>query len=190
MIVAPTAIRGCHTIAPEPVRDHRGWFARAFDRAELASHGLDVHVEQSSYSFNERRGTLRGLHFQAAPHEEAKLVRCVRGAAFDVVVDLRSESPTFLSWISVELDDRSLVAVHVPPGCAHGFLTRAEGTLIEYQISTPYVAESSVGVNPFDDRIGVAWPEPALVVSDRDRALPAVGDLDLQRLVRAMAGPS
>jgi dTDP-4-dehydrorhamnose 3,5-epimerase len=152
--------------------DARGLFARTFDEADFAARGLPVRYPQCSTSFNIKRGTLRGLHFQRAPHEEAKIVRCTRGAVFDVIVDLRRDSATFGQWFGAELSADNRTALFVPRGFAHGFQTLAENSEIYYQIDTEYVVEASTGVRWNDPSIGIRWPLDVAAMSDRDMALP------------------
>ena len=173
MKVLPTGVAGVHIIEPEPFRDDRGLFARTWDPAVLSAHGLDAHVAQSSTSWSERVGTLRGLHYQAAPHQEAKLVRCTQGAVFDVAVDLRPASPTYLQWVGLELTADNRRAVYIPRGCAHGFITMTEGAEVYYQISTKYAPEAARGCPWNDPAFGIRWPRQPVVVSDRDRSWPA-----------------
>ena len=167
------------------MQDLRGWFARTYDREELAEHRLDFEVAQASVSFNARRGTLRGLHLQRPPHEEAKLVRCLAGAVFDVVVDLRPDSPTHLSWIGVELSAERRNGIFLPRGLAHGFLTLVDGCELEYLISTPYDAGAAAGVRWDDPAVGIQWPFTPEVLSERDAGFP---DLDRRRV--AADGPA
>lgn len=170
MIFRETAIDGVRIVEPELHEDDRGFFARTWDADEFAAHGLNRRLVQASISFNRRRGTLRGLHYQAAPHEEAKLVRCTAGAIFDVAVDLRRGSPTFKGWIGVELSGKNRLALYVPEGCAHGFLTLANDAEVNYQISTAHVAEAARGVR-FDDPVfGIGWPGEIVVINERDRS--------------------
>jgi dTDP-4-dehydrorhamnose 3,5-epimerase len=173
------SIPGVFAIEAEPAVDERGLFARTFDRSAFAERGLELGVAQASVSFNTRRGTLRGLHLQAPPHEEAKLVRCVAGSVYDVVVDLRRGSPTQLRWLSVELSAQRRNAVFLPPGLAHGFLTLDNGCELEYLISRPYDSVAAVGVRWDDPAVGVKWPFRPKVMSERDAAFP---DLDLARV--------
>ena len=146
---------------------------------ELAERGLDLEVEQASVSFNARRGTLRGLHLQRPPHEEAKLVRCLAGAVFDVVVDLRPGSPTHLSWAGVELSAEQRNAIFVPKGIAHGFLTLVDACELEYLISTPYDADAAAGVRWDDPALDIEWPFAPVVLSERDAGFP---DIDSARV--------
>jgi len=172
MIFSPTRLAGVWLIDPEPVEDDRGFFARMFDAGEFGERGLTMAWVQASVSFNRRRGTLRGLHYQAAPHEESKLVRCTAGAIHDVVVDLRDDSPTLRSHVSVELSADNRRQIYVPPGCAHGFQALEDSTEVSYLISAFYEASASRGVRFDDPRLAVAWPLEPSVVSERDRAWP------------------
>lgn len=164
-------LSGAFVVEPEPHADERGFFARTWCRDEFAEHGLSIEVAQCSTSYNEHAGTLRGLHFQRAPYEEEKLVRCVRGAILDVVVDLRPDSPTHCSWVGVELDEESRRALYVPKGFAHGFQTLTDAAEVLYMISRPYVPEVSDGVRWDDPAFGIQWPETeARVISPKDLA--------------------
>jgi dTDP-4-dehydrorhamnose 3,5-epimerase len=173
------AIPGVFAIDAEPAVDERGLFVRTFDRSAFAERGLELGVAQASVSYNTRRGTLRGLHLQVPPHEEAKLVRCVSGSAFDVVVDLRSGSPTQLRWLWVELSAERRNAIYIPPGLAHGFLTLEDRCELEYLISVPHEPAAAVGVRWDDPAVSVEWPFPPTVLSERDEAFP---DLDISRV--------
>jgi dTDP-4-dehydrorhamnose 3,5-epimerase len=154
------------------MRDERGYFARAWCRNEFEEHGLESALVQCNISFNTRKGTLRGMHYQAAPFAETKLVRCTQGAICDVVLDLRSQSPTFKRWVAVTLTAENRSMVYVPKGCAHGFLTLQHETEVFYQMSEVYNAESARGVRWNDPTFGIAWPEKVEVISDRDRNYP------------------
>ncbi|HEX8243788.1 MAG TPA: dTDP-4-dehydrorhamnose 3,5-epimerase, partial [Longimicrobium sp.] len=158
MIFTATELAGAWIVDPERLEDERGFFARTFDAGEFARRGLRSAFPQCSVSFNARAGTLRGMHFQAEPHAEAKLVRCTAGAVYDVIVDLRPESPTRLRWIGVELSAANRRALYVPEGCAHGFQTLADASEVFYQISVPYAAESARGVRWNDPAFGITWP--------------------------------
>ena len=172
MIFRETTIEGVTVVEPELHADERGFFARTWDPAEFAAHGLNDRVVQVSVSYNRKRGTLRGLHYQAAPHMEAKLVRCTSGAIFDVAVDLRPGSATFRRWVGVELSAENRFALYIPEGCAHGFLTLTDDAEVAYQISAPYVADSARGVRFDDPAFGIDWPGDAIVVNERDRSYP------------------
>lgn len=172
MRLTELAVAGAFLVEAQPVADERGFFARTFCAREFGERGLAAHIEQVSRSFNHRRGTLRGLHFQAAPHEEAKLVTCLSGAVFDVLVDLRPGSATHLAHAAVELEAGGRLAVYIPPGVAHGFQTLADGTELLYQISAAYAPQAARGYRYDDPRFGIAWPLPVSVISERDLALP------------------
>jgi dTDP-4-dehydrorhamnose 3,5-epimerase len=169
---SPTALAGACIIDIEPVQDERGFFARSWCREEFAKHGLNPDLAQCSISFNKKRGTLRGMHYQAKPHEETKVVRCTRGAIYDVIVDLRPESPTFRKWIAVELSADNRRMLYVPPGFAHGFQSLVDDTEVFYQISTFYHPESARGARWDDPAFGIEWPVMKRVISDKDRQYP------------------
>jgi dTDP-4-dehydrorhamnose 3,5-epimerase len=172
VIFTTTAVAGVWLLDLEPLADERGFFARTFCERELAAHGLDARVAQCSIAWNRERGTVRGLHYQAPPHEEAKLVRCTRGAIHDVVVDLRPASATFKRHVAVELSAENRRSLYVPPGCAHGYQTLAADSEVAYQMSEPYEAGAGLGVRWDDPAFGVAWPLPVTVISERDRNYP------------------
>lgn len=172
MIFRELNLPGAFVLEPERIEDERGFFARAFCREELAAHGLDPTVAQCSLSFNRRRGTLRGMHYQAAPAEEAKLVRCVRGAIHDVIIDVRPASPTLGRHAAARLDADNRLALYVPPGFAHGFQTLEDDTELYYQMSAAYAPEHARGFRHDDPELGIAWPLPVSVISERDRTLP------------------
>ena len=176
MIFDPTPISGCVVVRQERHADDRGYFARTWDGAELARHGLTAEVAQCSVSFNHSRGTLRGMHYQAAPHAEAKLVRCTRGALFDVCLDLRPDSPTFRQWYGETLTADNGAALFVPEGCAHGFLTLEDETEVFYTISAPYVPEAGRGVRWNDPAFGIAWPGEVRVIHPRDAGYPLTSE--------------
>jgi dTDP-4-dehydrorhamnose 3,5-epimerase len=152
--------------------DDRGWFARTFCRYELAEQGIEMEVAQASASYNERAGTLRGMHYQAEPHAERKIVRCTRGAIFDVAVDIREGSPTRGRWFAVELTEANQRMLYIPEGFAHGFQTLADATEVSYLISPEYVPEAARGVRWDDPAIGIDWPPAERIISTRDRDLP------------------
>ncbi len=172
MRFTPTPIDGVVIVDPEPASDERGLFARTWDPEEFLAHGLDPQVRQCSVSYNVTRGTLRGLHYQAEPHAEVKLVRVTAGAVLDVAVDLRAGSPTYRGWVGVELTADNRRALYVPQGCAHGLFTLVDGTEVFYQISAAFVAEAVRGVRWDDPAIGIGWPGQPQVMSDRDRSWP------------------
>jgi dTDP-4-dehydrorhamnose 3,5-epimerase len=171
----PTAIPGAFVVEPEELPDERGFFTRVFCRKEFAERGLNPNLAQSSVSFNRKRGTLRGLHWQAKPHEEAKLIRCTRGAIFDVAVDLRPDSPGYLRWHGETLTIDNWRMFYIPEGCAHGLLTLADDTEVHYHISEFHHPESGRGVRWDDPAFGIAWPEAVRVISERDRGYADFG---------------
>jgi dTDP-4-dehydrorhamnose 3,5-epimerase len=175
MIFTETHLRGAYEIVLEPHTDERGAFARSFCTREFEAHGLRFAVVQSNLSFNRTRGTLRGMHYQQTPNQEGKLIQCMRGALYDVIVDLRAESPTFRQWIGIELraaPGQPSKIVYAPPGFAHGFLTLEDDTEVFYQMSEFYAPQSARGFRWNDPTIGVEWPAPVRVISERDRTYP------------------
>ncbi|HEV7223981.1 MAG TPA: dTDP-4-dehydrorhamnose 3,5-epimerase [Pirellulales bacterium] len=173
MIFTKTEIAGAWLIDVEPLIDERGFFARSWCQNEFAAHGAASNFVQANLAATRRRGTLRGLHFQAAPCEEAKLVRCTRGAAYVVAADLRHESATYLRWIGVELSAENHRALYVPPGCAQGYQTLADETEMFYQMSQFYAPGMARGVRYDDPALDVAWPLEIAVISEADRNWPA-----------------
>jgi dTDP-4-dehydrorhamnose 3,5-epimerase and related enzymes len=173
MIFQRTKLRGVFEIWLDRRVDDRGFFARAWCQKEFGEHGLNPRLVQCSISFNALAGTLRGMHYQAAPFAECKLVRCTGGAMYDVVLDLRPESATFKGWIAVVLTATDRNMIYVPEGCAHGFLTLEDETKVFYQMSEFYNAESARGVRWDDPAFGIVWPQPVAVISERrDRNYP------------------
>ena len=167
-----TPLRGAFVIDLDVLTDERGHFARTFDVGEFITHGLDPAVIQCNTSFNTRRGTLRGMHYQADPDGEAKLVRCTRGSLYDVAVDLRPDSDTYCRWYGTELSADNGRMLYIPIGMAHGFQTLEDGTEIHYQMSHYYVADQARGVRFDDPAFGIDWPLPDPIVSERDRQFP------------------
>jgi dTDP-4-dehydrorhamnose 3,5-epimerase len=172
VIIRETEIEGVRVVEPMRHEDERGFFARMWDADEFRRARLADEVAQTSVSFNRRRGTLRGMHYQEAPHGEAKLVRCTAGAIFDVALDLRPESRTFRRWVGIELSAENRLALYIPEGCAHGFLTLADDSEVAYQMSTPHVPEAARGVRHDDPAFGIEWPGEVVVVNERDRSYP------------------
>jgi dTDP-4-dehydrorhamnose 3,5-epimerase len=181
MIFEETHIGDVWVIKPERLEDERGFFARTWDRDEFAGRGLNPRAVQCSISFNRSRGTLRGLHYQAMPHEEGKLVRCTAGAVFDVALDLRPESPTLRAWVGVELSADNRFALYVPEGCAHGFLTLEDSSEVCYQMTEFYDPDAGRGVRWDDPAFGIEWPAEVSVISERDRTYPDFGGADTAR---------
>ena len=174
MIFTETAIAGAYLVELEPIADERGWFARTFDREEFERRGLEPAVVQCNTSFNERAGTLRGMHLQAEPHGEPKLVRCTRGAIFDAIVDLRPDSAGHRQWYGVELTPDNGRMLYIPVGVAHGFQTLADASEVSYQMGHEYVPDSAGGVRWDDPAFGIHWPDPPgeRVISERDASHP------------------
>src|SRR6516225_2492970 len=172
MIFTATQLDGAWLIDLEPREDERGFFARIWCRQELGAQGLDTDIAQENVSYNRLRGTVRGLHFQRSPHEETKIVRCTCGSIFDVIVDLRPHSPSYLQWQGFDLTAENRRAVYIPKGFAHGFQTLAEHSEITYQISTFYAPESAGGYRYDDAAFRITWPLPLTVISERDLGWP------------------
>jgi dTDP-4-dehydrorhamnose 3,5-epimerase len=169
MIFKETRLKGAYIIEIEPLEDERGFFARTWCQREFQAHGLNPRLVQCSISFNKKKGTLRGMHYQVAPYEEAKLVSCVRGAIYDVIIDLRPNSPTCSQWLAVELSSENNNMIYVPKGFAHGFQTLEDDTEVFYQISEFYHPEASRGVRWNDPAFRIVWPNDIIVISDKDR---------------------
>jgi len=172
MIWRETELPGAFVVETEPIEDERGWFVRIYDQGELEDRGLASRFVQSNIAFNKEWGTLRGLHYQAEPHAEAKLVRCVRGAVHDVIVDLRPASSTFKRWAAVELSAAGGELLYVPEGVAHGYLTLEDETETLYLISATYAPEAARGVRWDDPAFGIEWPHDPRVMSEKDKAWP------------------
>jgi len=172
VIFTPSSLTGAYVIDLEIHEDERGFFARSCCVREFVQYGLRSDFQQCSISFNKHAGTLRGLHYQAAAHAEAKLVRVTHGAIYDVIVDLRPESPTFKRWFALELTAQNRRQLYVPEGFAHGFQTLTENSEVYYQISDPYVPESARGLRWDDPAFGIRWPAGPRVISDRDQQYP------------------
>lgn len=165
-------LSGAYLIEPERREDERGWFARTFSQDEFQAYGLNPLIVQTSVSFNHRAGTLRGMHYQADPHAEAKVVRCTAGAIYDVILDLRPFSPTFKQWLAVELTADNHRMLYIPEGLAHGFQTLVDHSEVLYQMSEFYHPESARGVRWNDPAFGIEWPAAERIISERDQAFP------------------
>jgi dTDP-4-dehydrorhamnose 3,5-epimerase len=172
VILRETEIEGVRIVEPMRREDERGFFARTWDADEFRRAGLAGVVVQTSLSFSRRRGTLRGMHYQEAPHAEAKLIRCTAGAIFDVALDLRPGSATFRRWVGIELSAENRLALYVPEGCAHGFLTLADDSEVAYQMSAPHVPEAARGVRYDDPAFAIEWPGEVVVINERDAGYP------------------
>ena len=172
MKLTSVPLPGAYLIEIEPVADERGFFARTWCSREFKLHGLNPTVAQCSISFNERKGTLRGMHYQVAPHAEAKLIRCSSGAIYDVILDLRPASPNYCRWFAVELTAENRKMLYLPEGVAHGFQTLTDGAEVIYQISESYWPECAHGARWDDPLFGIEWPIRSPILSPRDRAFP------------------
>jgi dTDP-4-dehydrorhamnose 3,5-epimerase len=172
MDVISTSLDGVWTIPLRRAADERGWFVRTFDAEAFAALGLVTAWPQHGEAHNPRAGTIRGLHFQREPHGETKLIRCTRGAAYDVLVDVRPGSATYGRWEAFELSEDDPAALYVPAGIAHGYQTRRDGTTLEYLISTPYAPDAAAGYRYDSPHLAIPWPSPPSVISQRDGALP------------------
>ena len=179
MIFTETKLQGAFILELDKREDDRGFFARSWCQKEFQAHHLNPRIVQCNISFNRVKGTLRGMHYQAAPHGEVKIVGCTAGAILDVVVDLRAGSPTRLAWCAVELTPASGAQLYIPAGFAHGFLTLADDTEVTYRMGARYVPDAARGVRWDDPRLGIAWPARPAVISERDATYP---DLDPERL--------
>jgi dTDP-4-dehydrorhamnose 3,5-epimerase len=169
VVFVETKLKGVYIIEVEKREDNRGFFARTFCQHEFEAHGLNARIAQCSISFNRRKGTLRGMHYQVAPYEETKLVRCTRGAVYDVAVDLRRDSPTFKQWVAVELTADNRRCVYLPKSVAHGFQTLVDDAEVFYQISEFYDPKSTRGLRWNDPAFGIVWPEVEnRILSERD----------------------
>lgn len=172
MIFTETKLKGAYIIEPDRLEDERGFFARTFCQEEFKALGLNPCVAQSNISFNKHKNTLRGMHYQITPHEEAKLVRCTMGVIYDVIIDLRSASITFKQWVSVELKAENRRMIYVPEGFAHGFQTLEDNTEVFYQMTEFYHPECARGVRWNDPAFGIEWRNDSLAVSIKDQKYP------------------
>lgn len=175
MIFTKTVLNDAMIVDIERKEDDRGFFARSWCRKEFEAHGLNPNLAQCNISFNPKKGTLRGMHLQVKPFEEAKLVRCTRGSLSDVIVDLRPDSPTYKKHLSAVLTSENRRMLYVPEGFAHGFLTLEDATEVSYQISEFYRPESQLGFRWDDPAFAIAWPAEVRLISDRDRSYPDFG---------------
>jgi dTDP-4-dehydrorhamnose 3,5-epimerase len=172
MIFRPLALPGAYLIEPEKIEDRRGFFARTYCRRELEDRDLDPAIVQCNVSVNRLKGTLRGMHYQAAPSEEIKLVRCTNGAIWDVILDLRPDSPTFKKFVGLELSRDNRLSLYIPKGVAHGFQSLVDDAEVFYQMSEFFMPELARGVRHDDPAFGITWPLPVSMISERDAALP------------------
>jgi len=174
LIVMPTALEGAYLIHRDPFRDARGSFSRAFCAREFAEAGLETNFVQNNVASSASAGAMRGLHYQRQPHAEVKLVRCLKGAVFDVIVDMRPQSDTYLRWFGAELSEDNGFMLYVPQGFAHGYQALTDGATFFYMVSAFYAPESEAGVRYDDPAIGIRWPLPIADISDKDLKWPAV----------------
>lgn len=172
MIFTETELRGAFLVEPERLEDERGFFARTWCRSEFEERGLDAGLAQCNISYNRKRGTLRGMHYQHPPYAETKLVRCTRGAVYDVILDLRPGSNTFGRWVAAELSERNRRMLYIPRGFAHGFQTLEDGTEVAYQVSEFYHPEVAGCVRWDDPAFRINWPLEVTVIAPRDRDAP------------------
>lgn len=174
-----TPLGGLKLVERQRAGDERGWFSRFFCREELAQFGTGGTIAQINQTLTHSTGTVRGLHFQRPPYSETKLVSCIRGEVFDVAVDLRPASPTFLKWYGAVLSADNGCALMIPAGFAHGFQTLVADCELLYLHDVPYAPGAEGGVNALDPTLAISWPLPVALLSDRDRTLPSIGDLEL-----------
>lgn len=179
MIVEPLALAGVFLVRPRRHADQRGFFARTYCRQIFQDHGLEDCAVQCSISVNIACGTLRGLHYQRQPHSETKLVRCARGAVYDVVLDIQPRSPTFGQWCGIELSEENGHALYIPHGFAHGFLTLHNNVEVHYQMAEAYAPGFAAGVRWNDPSLAIEWPLAPTVINDRDRELPLLAQAEL-----------
>jgi dTDP-4-dehydrorhamnose 3,5-epimerase len=175
MLFTETQLKGAYIIDPERLADERGFFARTWDRHEFEARGLNTNLAQCNISYNARRGTLRGMHYQIDPHAETKLVRCTTGAIYDVIIDLRPGSPTLQQWLAVELSAANRRMLYIPPGFAHGFQTLEDHSEVFYQMAEFYAPDYARGVRWNDPAFGIVWPEMPQAIAARDQAYPDFG---------------
>lgn len=176
MIFGETKIKGAYVVDVECVHDERGFFGRTFCEQELTALHLEFRIVQCNISYNRKQGTVRGMHYQRAPFEEIKWIQCLRGAIYDVIVDLRPESDTYLQWCAVELNEDNRRILYVPKGVAHGFQTLKNDSEVFYQMSQCYHPHASAGIRWNDPVLQIKWPLPCEVISDRDRSYPELGE--------------
>ncbi len=177
MIFTELSLQGAYILELQPRTDERGFLARTFCRQELAEYGLDTCIAQCSISFNIQRGTIRGMHYQVSPYAEAKLVSCTKGSVYDVIIDLREDSATYLKWEAVILSEQNRSMLYVPQGFAHGFQTLQDNSEIFYQISEFYHPESARGLRWNDPELGIPWPLADKIVSRRDNSFPLLDEM-------------
>jgi len=178
MIFTQSPLSGAYVVDMQPLPDERGFFARSYCADEFAAHGLGPELRQCSVSYNARKGTLRGMHYQGPPHEEHKLVRCTAGAIFDVIVDIRAASPTYRRWYGAELTQDNRRSLFIPPGFAHGFVSLTDHAEVYYMISVAHAPQFSRGLRWNDPAFAIKWPLPPAVISERDAGYPLLDGPD------------
>jgi dTDP-4-dehydrorhamnose 3,5-epimerase len=172
LIFTETKLKGAFILDVKRLEDERGFFGRSWCKKEMEEHGLNSNVVQANVSFNHKKGTLRGMHFQFSPYQETKLVRCTKGALFDVIIDLRKDSPTYKQWIGVELTEDNFRMLYVPEDFAHGFITLQDNTAVTYQVTQFYTPGAEGGIRWDDPAVGIEWPVPVEVISSKDKNHP------------------
>ena len=173
MIFKEMDIKGAYIIELEKNEDERGFFARSFCQKEFKEHGIDFNIAQCNVSYNNKKGTLRGMHYQSAPFEEAKLVSCIRGRIYDVIIDLRKNSNTYCKWLAIELSEENNKVLYVPKGLAHGFQTLENNSIVFYQMSEFFNPEYSQGIGWDDSLFSIIWPLDSRIISIKDKKLPS-----------------
>jgi len=171
MIFTETKIKGVYIINPELLTDERGFFARSFCKEEFRNHRLETDIVQCNISYNKKKGTLRGMHYQIPPFEEAKIVSCTKGSVYDVVVDLRKDSPTCCQWVATELSERNFKMMYMPKGCAHGFQTLEDNTMVYYQMTEFFHPQYARGIRWDDPVLKIEWPINRIIISNKDNEL-------------------
>ncbi len=172
MIFTETKLKGAFILEIKQIADERGFFGRSWCRKEMEEHGLNGNVVQANTSFSKSKGTIRGLHYQKHPYEETKLMRCTKGAIYDVIIDLRKDSPTFLEWIGVELTENNYKMLYVPEGFAHGFITLADNSEVTYLVTQFYTPGAEAGIRFNDPQFNINWPVEVSTVSEKDKSHP------------------
>lgn len=177
MLFTKTKLQDCLIIEPECFEDERGFFARAWSESDFAAHGLNVHFVEANFSFNQKKNTLRGMHYQSSPYEQGKLVRCTRGAIYDVAVDMRPSSPTYKQWVGLELSESNRLMLFIPGGFAHGFQTLVDNSEVFYEVTNTYAPANLHGIRWNDPAFNIEWPKaPELIMIPRDRDYPDFND--------------
>jgi dTDP-4-dehydrorhamnose 3,5-epimerase len=176
MIFKKTDLKDAYIIELEAFSDSRGYFARAFCKNEFANHGIDFTVVQANTSFSAQKHTLRGMHYQDEPYQEAKLIKCTKGSIFDVIIDMRPDSPTYKQWLGVELSNQNRKMIYAPEGVAHGFLTLEDDTEVYYPVTEYYTPDAEKGIRWDDSAFGINWPVLPEIISEKDMSWPLIGD--------------